>query len=180
MTVKGITASIAAAMCILAVAGCARPPVYDSPATGRTTAPPSDMVTVALYFADANGAALARTQVQIPSSEATAAGVLRLLVGGPPQESDAMAVIPNDTRINGVQVRDGLALVDLSSAFRDKFPSGSNIGYLCVYSIVHTLCELPDIDRVQILIDGRKVSSLGQVDVSAPLTPDPEIIAGGN
>ncbi len=96
-----------------------------------------------------------------------------------------MAIIPKGTQVNGVEVKDGLASVDLSSAFRDKFPSGSNIsgsniGYLCVYSIVHTLCELPDIDRVQLLIDGQKVDSLGQVDLSVPLTPDPELTAGGD
>ncbi len=180
MTMRGIAGAIAAALFILAVGGCPRPPVQGPPASGRVTEPPSETVTVALYFADENGATLVRTQVQMPSSEATPIGILRRLVKGPTEKSDAMAIIPKGTQVNGVEVKDGLASVDLSSAFRDKFPSGSNIGYLCVYSIVHTLCELPDIDRVQLLIDGQKVDSLGQVDLSVPLTPDPELTAGGD
>ena len=48
---------------------------------------------------------------------------------------------------------------------------------LTVGAIVNTLTEFPDVEKVQILVEGKKVSTLfGHLDVSDPLSRSPGII----
>lgn len=178
---------VAVLVCAPLLAGCARPPKEEPapPSQGQTAPPPQkgqsppSPMSVALYFADAEGVGLARTQGTVSSAETAPLDAVRRLIQGPPKGSGLMATIPADTTVNCVDVEDGLASVDLGASFRDEFPDGSNIGYLCVYSIVHTLCDLPGIQRVRLLIGGKPVDSLGQMDMRQPLTPDPNLISGG-
>ena len=63
------------------------------------------------------------------------------------------------------------AFVDLDAAVRDKHPGGSMNELFTVFTIVNAITtNLPDIQSVQILIDGREVDTLaGHVDLRRPL-----------
>jgi spore germination protein GerM len=46
-----------------------------------------------------------------------------------------------------------------------------------VYSVVNTLTALPTIEKVQLLVEGKHISSLGgHLDVSGPLAFDGELV----
>ena len=63
------------------------------------------------------------------------------------------------------------AFVDLDATVRTKHPGGSMNELFTVYTIVNVLTtNLPDIQSVQLLIDGHEVDTLaGHVDLRHPL-----------
>jgi germination protein M len=90
---------------------------------------------------------------------------------------------PTDTKLNEFYIKSGgIGVVDLGSSIL-QHPLGSSGEQLRVMSLVNTLTELPDINAVQILIDGKQVSTLyGSVDTSNPIprflgaTNDPSVV----
>ena len=57
----------------------------------------------------------------------------------------------------------------------DRFKSDL-MDILLVYSIVNTLTEFKEINTVTFYIDGKKGTSLGQVDISVPIFRDESYI----
>jgi hypothetical protein len=80
--------------------------------------------------------------------------------------------VPADTRLRNVFVTDhGDAFVDLSGDVVAKHTGGSLDELFTVYTIVNALTvNLPAVQRVQILVDGKEVDTLaGHVDLRHPL-----------
>ena len=69
----------------------------------------------------------------------------------------------------------GLCTVDMNSRFLEIVENQAFA--VKIYSVVNSLCELPDVDSVQILIDGKTVTSTEGLDISVPLTANEEMIA---
>ncbi len=67
-------------------------------------------------------------------------------------------VLPSDLRINGMTIRDGLAILDLNEQIL-KYQTEQNERNI-IDSIVYTLSEFHTIDRVQLLINGEKYNTL--------------------
>lgn len=78
---------------------------------------------------------------------------LEELISGNPETEDAYRVIPPKTKVLGVKVDNGLAIVDFSSEVLQ-----ANVGSvgeaLGIKSIVNTLTEFPDVDRVSFTVEG--------------------------
>jgi spore germination protein GerM len=86
--------------------------------------------------------------------------------------------LPSGTRLLGVTVTDGLATVDFSQQLLSGFQGGSDNEGVVVYAIVNTLTSLPTVERVQILVEGKTVSTIGgHLDTSGPLRYDGELVA---
>ena len=69
------------------------------------------------------------------------------------------------------------AKVDFNRAMVDKLSGGSTGEEMLVGSIVNTLTEFPEIKKVQIVIEGRKVETLkGHMDTSQPITRMEELL----
>ncbi len=108
----------------------------------------------------------------LPPAEAA---VDELIRGEVPRECDRP--FPRGTQLLGVRVADGVAIADFSEELRSGFRGGSDNEGVTVYSIVNTLTALPGIDRVQILIEGRKVNEIGgHLYVGEPLAHDDELV----
>jgi spore germination protein GerM len=60
-----------------------------------------------------------------------------------------------------LSVHDSLATVNFSPEIVSDFPGGSLMEAYLVEAIVNTLTEFPTIERVQILVDGGIVESIG-------------------
>jgi hypothetical protein len=102
------------------------------------------------------------------------------LISGP-ESGDALGAIPSTTRLRQAYVLDnGLAYLDFSSELRQGVGGGSMEEILTVYSIVDSIViNIPEIDRVAILINGRAVTTLnGHLDLRRPLRPDVSLILG--
>jgi spore germination protein GerM len=94
--------------------------------------------------------------------------------------SPFVSVVPEGTRLRAFYVTDrGDAFVDLSSEASSRHPGGSSTELLTVYAIVNAVtANLPTIQRVQILIDGREADTLaGHVDLRRPLQQDLSLVS---
>lgn len=113
---------------------------------------------VMLYFANEEGRLVPyETEIEINPNEPFEKTVLKLLIAGP-QDENLVRTIPEGTKIISISISEGICYIDLSSDFVNKHQGGSTGEKLTVYSIVNTLTELPDISKVQFLIEGEKQS----------------------
>ena len=91
--------------------------------------------------------------------------------------TETTSPVPPEASVREVWVSPGgIAYVDFDRAFY-VFGGGGSLGELhTVYSVVATLAvSFPEIDAVQILIDGAPIDTLaGHVDLSRPLRPSDE------
>ncbi|MHB8868072.1 MAG: GerMN domain-containing protein [Thermoleophilia bacterium] len=89
------------------------------------------------------------------------AAVVNLLGGPSPAEKaqGAGTAIPANTRIISLNIRDGVASVDLTKQFVEG--GGSLSMHLRLGQLVYTLTEFPTVNRVQLKVEGRIVKSLG-------------------
>ena len=151
-----------------------------SPARGPGADPDQPKV-IDLYFADADSRRLALEAREVTSQglEDSIHQVLRELIAGP-QKGSLSPTVPGDVGIRSVYFRDGVAYVDLTSNSSGTHPGGSWTELLTVYSIINTVTEnFSDVDRVQLLIEGREHETLaGHVDISRPLPGRIQLLAG--
>lgn len=114
-----------------------------------------NLKTVTLYFSDKNAANLIPVEVEVSvnSNEQIEATVLKMLIEGPKDE-DLYATVPIETKIKNVSVKEGVCYVDFNEAFVTKHMGGSAGEMMTIYSIVNTLTDLPNINKVQFLIEG--------------------------
>lgn len=84
--------------------------------------------------------------------------------------------IPKETRVIDVTVKDFVAYPDFSQEIT-RMSVGSKGEALVVTAIANTLIKFPGVEKVQILVNGRKVESLaGHVDVSQPVGRSDEFL----
>lgn len=118
-----------------------------------------------LFFASEDGKSLVEKveTVTYNSNISTDRLIVDNIVLGP-QSTDAFASVNPDTRVNSVTTQDGVCYVNLSADFLNKTTNVSD--EVMIYSIVNSLTELTNINKVQILIDGDMNIRLGEFDLS--------------
>jgi len=89
-----------------------------------------------------------------------------------PAPAPLVSAIPAGATLRALYLTDrGDAFVDLSAEARTRHSGGALDELFTVYSIVNALTtNLPAVNRVQILVDGKEVDTLaGHVDLRHPL-----------
>ncbi len=196
----------AAAMSISVLSGCEQVPSRSSdsspaPSTGASAAqpipaiapPPADnttpetqpAATVYAYklasnsaSADANGLVAVPIKMRVGSVDAARVS-LQSLADGP------NSPLPAGTKVLGVVIDPSskLASVNFSPELKSNFHGGETEEAQVINSVLKTLGQFGSIDKVQFLIDGKPVDTLGGAqDLSQPL-PTPQSSssgAGGN
>jgi germination protein M len=136
--------------------------------------PPVDIgeEEIVLYFSDESAQYLIPEYRKIgKTSEIAKQAIIELIKG--PTNNNLYPTVPPTTRVNALYISDGIAYIDFSSEIRSDHPGGSTGELLTIYSIVLTLTSFPEINKVQILIDGNSEETLmGHVDISIPLERD--------
>lgn len=79
---------------------------------------------------------------------------LEELFKGPPESSGLYTDIPMGVALQGVEVKDGIAFVDLSKDVKEKIVEQSAFDSM-VKNIALTLDQFSEIEKVEILIDGK-------------------------
>lgn len=133
----------------------------DKRTTGGTTA-------IRLYFVAPGGGTPGRADPflvsvhrTIPSTPGIAGAALRNLVAGPSAADKALingiaTSVPTDTLVLGVNIKNGLATVDLSREFESGGGSFSMLSRLA--QVVYTATQFPAVDEVAFRLDGRAVT----------------------
>ena len=112
-----------------------------------------------LYFSNEDGTKLVSEKindVHYSSNTSIEKLIVEQLMRGP-ASSKAQATIPKDTKLLGVSVKDGICYVNLDSSFLTVVNNVST--EVAVYSIVNSLVELDNINKVQILVNGEVPST---------------------
>ena len=120
----------------------------------------SGSVAVNLYFANSAGTALKRErrELTLGLTDSLSYAMVEALIRGP-EQADLLPTIPVGTKINDIFIKDGACYLDLSQEFQKNYIGGETMEQLTIFSLVNSLCGLPGINRVQILIDGRRVET---------------------
>jgi spore germination protein GerM len=134
---------------------------------------PERKITATLYYISDDGTELVGVQREVPFGEAVLEQARRIVDAQiAPATAPLLSAIPAGTTVRSLFLTDkGDAFVDLSADVRSKHSGGSLDEIFTVYSIVNALTvNLPAIQRVQILIDGKEVDTLaGHIDLRHPL-----------
>ena len=132
----------------------------------------SQQIGVRVYFPDTEDRYLLSSTFRIMSDspETTASAIIQQLIAGPPNVG-MNPVMPQGTALRKLWINNGVCTVDFTMPFLSGRPHTAAQERLLLYSIVNSLCELPEIDSVRFLCDGEKIGLYCQTDLSSPLSP---------
>lgn len=128
-----------------------------------------------LYFGNSAGTKLVPGKVNVRYNSNTLMEklIVEQLIKGP-GTMEGQPVIPPETKILGVSVKDHVCYVNLDEGFQNMTNSNPK---LTVYSLVNSIIEGGGASRVQILINGESnIVYQESVDLSKPLSKDSELI----
>lgn len=109
---------------------------------------------IVLYFTDRDGKKLVREDRMVVYAANTSPEklVVQKLIEGPGQESGMYPTLAPDTGLLSITIKDDICYVNFNAALFEKPYDISE--EVVVYSIVNSLAELPNIDKVQIAVEG--------------------------
>lgn len=118
--------------------------------------------TLTMYYSNDSGTGLVEIPVKITYDATIPLEQLALeqLLKGPDDiegayGQDLRKTIPEGTKINKISVKENTCYLDLSSEFLEKRSDISDD--VAIYSVVNTMVELSNINKVQFSIDGEQV-----------------------
>ncbi|NPV74353.1 MAG: spore gernimation protein [Pelotomaculum sp.] len=160
---RGIAGALAALLSILLLLTACNFLSRQAPEAGTAENYPPGEETVqpqfsnlAVYYVKMTGsdAYLVREVHQVPFTREVAKAALEELINTAPSTPGAVRVLPPATKIRGISIKDGLATVDFS---RDvlRANTGASGEALGIQSIVNTLTEFPEVQKVSFLVEGR-------------------------
>ena len=158
------------------------PPATTSGVAGAPAPPAAGVphITATLFYAAQDGQALVPVRREVPLAEGVVPqGREILTMQLQPAPPPYVSAIPAGTMLRAFYVTErGDAFVDLSAHVSSQHPGGSFTELLTVYAIVNAVtANLPTIQRVQILIDGKEAETLaGHVDLRRPLIRDVTLV----
>jgi spore germination protein GerM len=127
-------------------------------------------VTAHLHFARlVNGEVKLVPVARSLPAKAPAQAALQELLSGSLPTGDSRP-LPPGVKLRRVYIQAGTAVVDFSRELVTNFRGGASAEKAAVYAVVSTLTSLPGVQRVQFLVEGKKIDSLGgHLDLSEPL-----------
>lgn len=139
-----------------------QPPATSEPPQPATTSAPSTSTVPGATEMTVNVFWLRDTQIAVGGREvagpALARAALDALLAGPnqlEQELGMTSMVPAGVSVLGLVIRDGVAVVDLSAEF-EALNTGTAGETGLVAQIVYTLTQFPNVDSVDIWIDGEE------------------------
>ncbi|MFA9462999.1 MAG: GerMN domain-containing protein [Velocimicrobium sp.] len=138
--------------------------------------------TVVLYFSDSSGNSLVETRVKIKYDGTIPLEqlVLNQLMKGPSsiegvKKDELLLTIPENAKLNKVTVKDGVCYVDFSSEFLKGVEGVSTNA--TIYSVVNTLVEISEVNKVQFAIDGEQVKDFKEgIELDIPLERNLDLV----
>ena len=157
-----------------------RQPAQSAPLASATATPGIPHITATLFYATADGRALAAVRRDVPLVEGVRAQG-RQILESQLEEAPApyLSVIPRGTMLRAFYVTErGDAFVDLSPEISTAHPGGTTNELLTVYAIVNAVtANLSSVQRVQILIGGKEADTLaGHIDLRRPFERDTSLV----
>lgn len=115
---------------------------------------------ITLYFPDEQAMYVIPEQREVTKDEPIAEIVIKELMKGPETPGLAQTTIPEEAKILSVEIIDKTAYVNFSRELVEKHIGGSAGEMMTILPIVNSLTELPEIEKVQFLVEGEKEKTL--------------------
>lgn len=136
----------------------------------------AQLVNIKVYYPDENATGLVAVEKSIKDTDNKYQAAVEALMAGTEKKGLAN-VFPKKAKLLQVTVSGKVAKVDFSREMQKNFVGGSTGEEMLVGSVVNTLTEFPEIQKVQILVDGQEVETLsGHMDLSQPLPRMTELL----
>lgn len=139
----------------------------------------SQTATISIYFSNEEGNALVESQRQVEydGNVTLEQVIIEQLIDGPTEQEIGMkGTIPVGTVLNKITKKDGICSVDFNETFLELVEGID--AEVTIYSIVNTLVEQPNIDKVQFTINGETVDSLKSIPLNQLFERNLNIIEG--
>ncbi len=153
----GVVAVLAAIILLsLSLAACSPNNTQTpSPSKDGTTAP-EQKLSLPVYYVKMtmDDIYLIREVHQVPLTQEVARASLEELIKVNPVTPGASRVLPPATQIRGITIKDGLATVDFSQEVL-RANVGAATEALGLQSIVNTLTEIPGVQKVSFMVEGK-------------------------
>lgn len=134
---------------------------------------------VELYLADYNspgGPYLVPVKVKIEKDNVLASAI-DLLSSPPIEIRGVTSPLPRGTTLLSAEIKGDTAYLNFSKELKENFPGGSSTEMIAVYGIVNTACSIKGIKKVQLLVEGKIIDSLGgHLEISEPLEPETSLV----
>ena len=139
--------------------------------------PSQEKVTFTLYFGDNQAMYLKGEERTVTKSGNIAELMVNELIKGP-EAKDSVATIPRETKLLSLEITGGVAYANFSKEIKTNHWGGSAGEMMTVFSVVNTLAQLQEINKVQFLIEGEKQEAIwGHYYTLEPMEPDPNLIS---
>lgn len=191
MKLKSILVLALTLLCAMVLAGCdeqkqgeAGSKTVVSSSSGSSSSSSSSsqsgskaqLVNIKVYYPDENATGLVAVEKSIKDTDNRYQAAVEALMAGTEKKGLAN-VFPKKAKLLQVTVSGKVAKVDFSRELQKNFVGGSTGEEMLVGSVVNTLTEFPEIQKVQILVDGQEVETLsGHMDLSQPLPRMTELL----
>ena len=130
-----------------------------------------------LYFLREDGGLAAEHRELLVESGQTAEEVLlQALLAGPESRELSFPLSESVQVIDLWMDEDGICCVNFSAGFLTEQPETASQARLLLYAVVNTLCQLPNVDALLLLVEGESVAEYGGVPTSAPLEANPDLV----
>jgi spore germination protein GerM len=131
-------------------------------------------VNFQLYFLNSKGpAGVEAEERSARRDELLGKVLLDELIKGPAIKSSLKPILPPGSKVLSFSIRDSVGYVNLENKAIKEAKIDENWEKGAVAAIVHTLCQLPSIEKVQIMFDNQKSDTFaGSVDISKALSPE--------
>ncbi|MFZ3387271.1 MAG: GerMN domain-containing protein [Candidatus Hydromicrobium sp.] len=127
----------------------------------------TESLTIKVYYADSIFQYLVGEERIISGTHKYLSAFMEILK--PPLEPGHRTLVPATTKVNKISFDNGNIALDLSPEFvNDRF-EGDAVDILLVHSIVNTFTEFPEVNTVSFYINGKRLNTLGQLDISNSL-----------
>lgn len=141
-----------------------------------------ERVKLRLYFANKEGDRLIETNrtLEYSTNVSIEKLVVEQLIGGPSDrvKDKVFPTINPETKIIGVTVKDGTCYVNLSENFLTQIYNVTS--EVTIYSIANSLVELPNVNRVQIAVNGKSdVMFRENTSLAVPYERNLDLVATG-
>ena len=134
---------------------------------------------VTLYFSNKKGDALieSRREVDYDGIISVEQLIVNQLIVGPVEKEYGMIPTLNpETKLNSVTTKDGICYVDFNEKFLENLNGVSE--QVTIYSVVNSLVELTNVNKVQFLINNKKVKLYKTVELDELFDRNLDIIEG--
>ena len=122
----------------------------------------TDKTPIRIYFANEDNTKLKMEVRYIDTADAKkstshlASVIVDELIKGPSDETAFKRTIPAEAKLRTpVSINGKVATVDMSKEFKTKHPGGKDAEKMTIYSIVNSLTELKEIEKVKFTIAGK-------------------------